>query len=64
MIEVLRTRSRRRLTAVVLVALLTAGLAGACGETDDEVPTAPDGSRARPTGTVNTTVAPSTNPDE
>lgn len=47
---------RKRFLAGVVAVLALLTFATACGQSDDETPTAPGVSRAEPTGTVNTTV--------
>ena len=51
---------RRRLGTALAVSLMVVAVAAGCGNTDEQVPTAPGVSRAEPTGTVNTTVPAST----
>lgn len=50
----------KRLGTAIVVGLIVAAIAGGCGSTNEQVPTAPGVSRAEPTGTVNTTVPAST----
>jgi hypothetical protein len=47
---------RNRFVAAAVAVLSLVALAAACGQKDNDTPTAPGVSRAEPTGTVNTTV--------
>jgi hypothetical protein len=51
---------RKRVAALAVIVVAVVAVAGGCGNTDNELPTAPGVSRAEPTGTVNTTVPAST----
>jgi hypothetical protein len=48
---------RRRALVVAVAILIALGLASGCGREDSQIPSAPDVSRAQPTGTVDTTIA-------